>query len=84
MAIRRIRFTITNQSLSKIVSLVANGALLASNAYMVTAGIRDNLRDNRRQRIKSGLQAGAEIAASLAALAKVVSAVLEQHRAPGS
>ncbi len=50
MAMRKIRFTLTSQSLSKIVSLVANGALLASNAFMVTAGIRDNLRDNRRQR----------------------------------
>ncbi len=84
MAIRRIRITLTNQSLSKIVSLVANGALLDSNAFMVTAGIRDNLSDNRRQRIKSGLQAGAEIAASLAALAKVISDTLAQHRGPGS
>ncbi len=84
MAIRRIRITVTNQSLSKIVSLVANGALLASNAFMVTAGIRDNLRDNRRQRIKSGLQAGAEIAASLAALARVISETLARHNGPGS
>ena len=84
MAMKKIRITLTNQSLAKIVSLVANGALLASNAYMVTAGIRDNLRDNRRQRIKSGLQAGAEIAASLAALVRVVSDTLEQHPGPGS
>ncbi len=84
MAIRRIRITLTNQSLAKLASLVANSAAMASSAFVVTASIRDNLRDNRRQRIKSGLQAGAEIAASLAALAKVVSDVLEQRHGPGS
>ena len=84
MAIRKIRIRVTSQSMAKLASLVANSAAMASSAFMVTAGIRDNLRDNRRQRIKSGLQAGAEIAASLATLAKVVSEVLEQHRGPGS
>ena len=81
MAIRKIRITLTSQSMAKLASLVANGALLASNAFMVTAGIRDSLRDNRRQRIKTNLQAGAEITASLAALARVISETLEQHKA---
>ncbi|MFC1583876.1 hypothetical protein ACFL4U_04240 [Candidatus Neomarinimicrobiota bacterium] len=84
MAISKIRITLTNQSMAKLASLVANGALLASNAFMVTAGIRDSLRDNRRQRIRTNLQAGAEIAASLAALTRVISETLEQHRGPGT
>ena len=84
MAMKKIRITLTNQSMAKLVALVANGALLASNAFMVTTGIRDSLRDNRRQRIKTNLQAGAEIAASLAALARVISETLEQHRGPVS
>lgn len=84
MARKKIRITLTNQSLSKLAALVASGSLLASNVFTVSAGIRDNLRDNRQQRIKSGLQAGAEIAGSLAALAKVVSDVLEHHHGPAS
>ncbi len=84
MLMKKIRITLTNQSLAKLASLVASGSLLASNVFMVTAGIRDNLRDNRRQRIKSGLQAGAEIAASLAALAKVIGDTLARHNGTGS
>ncbi len=81
---KKIRITLTNQSLGKAVSLVASGALLASNLFTVSAGIRDNVRDQRRQRIRSHLQTGADITASLAALAQVIGSTLEQHHGPGT
>ena len=80
----KIRIKVTNQSLGKAVSLIASGALLASNFFRVSAGISDNLRDNRRQRIRANLQGAADVTASLASLASVISDTLEKHRAtPG-
>ena len=78
-----IRITLTSQSLAKVASLIANGALLASNAFMVTTGIRDSMRDSRRQRINSNLQSAAEIATALAGLTQVITSTLERHREPG-
>ena len=84
MAMKKIRVKLTNQSLSKLASLVANGSLLASSIFTVSAGIRDHLRDSKRQRIIGNLQGAADITASLAALARVISETLEQHRGQGS
>lgn len=82
MPASKIRITVTNQSLAKFASLVANGALLVANTFVVTTGIRDSLRDSRRQRIRNNLQTGAEIASSLAALVRVISQTIEQHHVP--
>lgn len=82
MASKKIRITWTSQSLPKLVELLANGTLLASNAFLVGSSMRDQLRDRRRQRMVSGFQVASEIAAALAALAKVIGSTLEQHRAP--
>ena len=84
MAIKKIRINLTNQSITKIASLVASGSLLASNIFTVSAGIRDNLHDNRRRLIRANLQGAADITASLAALAQVIGSTLEQHRGPAT
>lgn len=79
-----LRIVISSDSLAKTASLVANGALLASNAFMVASGIREQAVGRRRERIKANLQGAADITASLAALARVISNTLEQHRGPGT
>ncbi|MCH8838262.1 MAG: hypothetical protein IIA60_10770 [Candidatus Marinimicrobia bacterium] len=85
MAPKRIlRIVLSSDSLAKTVSLIANGALLVSNAFMVASGLKEQAAGRRRQQIAARLQGAAEVASRLAALARVVSDTLEQHRGPGS
>jgi len=76
---KKIRINVSTQSFSKLAGLVANTALLLSNAFMVGTSLQEQLRDRQRQRIASGLQGVAEITAALAALARVICETMEQH-----
>ena len=79
-----LRIVLSSDSLAKTVSLVANGALLASNAFMVASGLKEQAAGRRRQQIAARLQGAAELPSRLAALATMVSDTLEQHRGPST
>ena len=81
---KKIQINVSTQSFSKLAGLVANTALLLSNAFLVGTSLQEQLRDRRRQRIAANLQGAAVISAALASLARVISETLEQHRGPGS
>ena len=79
---KMIQIELSSQTFSKVADVVANGALLLSNAFLVGTTLQEQLRDRRRQRMAAGLQGAAEITAALAALAKVISDTLEQRHGP--
>ena len=51
----RIRITITNESLGQLVDIIAGGALLASNAFLVFSGLKEQAENRRRQQTASRL-----------------------------
>ena len=80
----RIRFTITNESLGQLVDIIAGGALLASNAFLVFSGLKEQADNRRRQQTASRLQGFAELAAGLASLARVIGQSLDRGHGAGS
>ncbi len=80
----KIRITITNESLGQIVDIVAGGALLVSNAFLVFSGLKEQAASKRRQETASRLQGFAELAAGLASLARVISQSLDRGHGPHS
>ncbi len=80
----RIRFTINHESLGHIVDIVAGGALLMSNAFLVFSGLKEQADHRRRQQTASRLQGLAELAAGLAALARVIGQSLDRGHGSGS
>lgn len=80
----RIRFTITNESLGQLVDIVAGGALLMSNAFLVFSGLKEQADNRRRQQTASRLQGFAELAAGLASLARVIGQSLDRNNGQSS
>ena len=80
----KIRFAVTNESLGQIVDIVAGGALLMSNAFLVCSGLKEQADNRRRQQTASRLQGFAELAAGLAALARVIGQSLDRNNGSGS
>ncbi|MCH7575211.1 MAG: hypothetical protein IIA59_08815 [Candidatus Marinimicrobia bacterium] len=52
----KIRFTITNESLGQLVDIVAGGALLMSNAFLVFSGLKEQADNRRRQQTASRME----------------------------
>jgi hypothetical protein len=76
---KTLKIHISSQSAAKLVGLVSNTVLLASNTYLIVSGLQEEMRSRRRQRLTGGFQVAVEVAGALAALTKVISETLEQH-----
>ena len=76
-----LKINITNKSAVKLTGLISSVVLLASNSYLTISRLQEERRNRRHQRLSGGFEVAAEVAGALAGLTKVVSEVLEQHRA---
>ena len=78
----RLRLHLSGQALPGIITLISNSLALASNAYILTTGLRNDLRLRRQDAITHNLNTAAEVINATASIGRVIAETLGRKNAP--